>query len=166
MKVRAQVVDWCERADLGGWCLLLSGVALIALTLLIPAALQVSALRRQSDAANQTLANLQTQQGNYQTFVAAVEQGDPLLLERLAWHELHLKPVGLRTLDDRTPAEPGQTVHFEQWLRGDDPSVSPAPSTIPNSQLVRLTTNPLPRIGMFALGGLLIACGLLSSLRS
>ena len=146
--------------------MLLAGVALVGLTLLIPTGLEVAALRRQRDAANQTLVNLQTQQGNYHHFIAAVQQRDPLLLQRLAWHELHLKPVGVRTFDDSSPAEPGQTVHFERWLRGDDPLVTPAPSTIPNSQLIRLTSDPAPRIGMIALGGLLIACGLLSSFRS
>ncbi len=142
--------------------MLIAGTAMVALALLVPASLQVDLLRQHRDAADRLLAHLQTRHDHYTHFITAVRRGDPMLLQRLAWHELHLKPVGANTFDDLTPAEPGQAVHCEQWLRAGDPPPAPTP-TVPNSQLVRLTTRPAPRLGLFALGGLLIGCGLLTS---
>lgn len=169
--VARYVAAWLDRLDLGGWALVLSGGLLLGVTLLMPTYVQVIELSQQRRAAAEALANLQQRQANHEQFIAAVENSDPLLLERLAWHELHLKPAGFATLDDATPAEPGMTERFDRWLaeaRSLDAAPSPAAAgpPIPHSRLVRLTCEAPARYGMLALGAMLVGCGLLTTVRS
>jgi hypothetical protein len=169
--VARYVAAWLDRLDLGGWALVLSGGLLLGLTLLMPTYVQVIELSHQRQAAADALANMQQRQANHEQFIAAVENSDPLLLKRLAWHELHLKPAGFATLDDATPAEPGMTERFDRWLAearalDETPQPDTALPPIPRSRLVRLTTETPARYWMLALGAMLIGCGLLTTVRS
>ncbi len=153
-----------ERRDAGGWCLLVGGMMIMGVTMLMPTWLQVQSLREHRDSVIAELDALQTKHANYLQFEQAVSEGDPILLQRLAWHQLHLKPVGMSSFDDATPAEPGQAMHYEHWLDVNQPAPTKATAGTP-TQLERLTTQPMSRLGMLALGGLLIASGVLSALR-
>ena len=97
--------DGIERIDLAGWLLLFAGAATVAVTTLTPVAMDVASIRAQRDVLVAEADRLDAELANYRAFTRAVRGGDALLLQRLAWHDLHLKPTGARVLDGVHPAE-------------------------------------------------------------
>lgn len=154
------MLNWFDRWHVGWWAMLVAGVGLIGLAVLVPAWLAVGSLAQQQRAMTQRLDRLQAHQQGYDQFVSAVQQADPLLLQRLAWHQLHLKPAGMKVLDDHCPAEPGATQPYTDWLNP-APDTAPPPEAFdpPDSRLARLTTTD-KRLGLIAAGLIFIFAGL------
>ncbi len=148
--------------------MLLAGVGLIGLALLTPTALQVARLRAERMAAEAEVAQLSAHTANYRRFIASVEAGDPALMQRLAWHELHLKPAGAQMVDlIALPAQAtGHGASYEPWLRAVhvEPAAAAASASPTESKLVRWATGRR-RMVLFIAGGVLVGLGLLSSLR-
>ncbi len=140
--------------------MLVAGVGLVGLAVVAPAWLAVGSLAQQQRAMAQRLEKLQDHQQGYDQFVLAIQRADPLLLQRLAWHQLHLKPAGMVVLDDHCPAEPGATQPYTQWLNP-APDTAPPPEAFdpPASRLARLTTTA-KRLGLIAAGLIFIFAGL------
>jgi hypothetical protein len=90
------------------WLLFISGLALLGVTLLTPAwhaghllAAQEHILRAQSD-------QLSRQERAYRSFLAAVDRRHPVLMRRLAFDQLRLKPVGTTVLPTQMKDEAGR----------------------------------------------------------
>jgi cell division protein FtsL len=83
-------------AQVPGWLFLLVGLTLVALAVLTPAWMgcQRSAWRHEVMQARAEAA--QREHRRYQQFHTALKQGDPLLLERLAYAQLRMKPTDTR----------------------------------------------------------------------
>ena len=96
-----------------GWLFLLSGMALIGLTVLVKPWMQCNQLRRQHDLMQVQAQNLGHQQEAYQRFYSMLQSRDPVLLQRLAYHYLNLKPVGVAVLNGFADG-PGSVAH-ERW---------------------------------------------------
>ncbi len=164
MTDRASNPDRSLIAELPAWMLLLSGMAILGATVLMPAwiesqylAWQLDVMRRQTDA-------LAQQVGAYRTFHQAVRDRDPVVLKRLAFHQLRARPSGASLLLPaersaprlpadlpapfvRPPSELERTDHgsfIEAWLHQPLPRVGQeiAPFRVTATRLVRLTLGP------------------------
>ncbi len=157
-----QFGDAVDRSGLAGWLLLLCGFFIVAVTALAPAWLDVKQIEAQVAVLERQQQMLEMRHINTQAFVRAIERDDPMLMQRLAWHHLNLKPVGAEPLNlsiaDNRPAPPP----IEQWTRPHLGPIHPAQvaAAYPDSRLVRLTTGP-NRAWTLAFGGWLILMGLL-----
>ncbi|MBI1369207.1 MAG: hypothetical protein GC162_11215 [Planctomycetes bacterium] len=156
-----QFGDFLDRIDIGGWLMLLSGFVIVSATVLTPAWRDVRALDRQRQLLDRQVTLLELEEQNYNAFVRAVQRDDPLLLERLAWHHLRLRPSGSEVVPVGSEI-PARLPSIAQWvqpqldplvLRDDDP-------THVDSRLIRLITGP-SRPWVLAFGGWLILMGLL-----
>jgi hypothetical protein len=156
-----------ERADAGGWMMMLAGVAILAITILAAPLIELRAMQHQHDMLAEKAQTLQRQHDSYTQIVEGLDatSPDPLLVQRLAWFELHLKPVGTHPLGDRLPGDPDHGAHFERW---ESLSAARTPAAvgpdIPQSRLVRLTTGR-KRPLVLVLGTVLIGMGMITSLR-
>lgn len=166
-----------------GWMFLLGGMALIGLTVLVKPWVQCDQLRRQHDLMQAQAHSLGRQQEAYQRFYSMLQSRDPVLLQRLAYHYLSLKPVGVVVLNgfadgpgSATPGgsadwdgpvlrfgfgpEPSDTV--ESWLHRPVPDALPSlPET--QTRLVRLTSGSQRFVvigaGLLCLAGAFLSCG-------
>ncbi len=162
-----QLGDWIERQDLGGWAMLLGGLVVIALVYLTPAYLINRSLETQRDVLAEQCEQITQCSERYDQFVQAWQANDALLVQRWAWHQLHLKPVGATPLDDRLPSEPGAALTPIELVGADSQLSIDSPATVaelPDTRLIRLTTGR-QRYGLLGLGGGLCVAGLLMSLR-
>ncbi|MDH3585046.1 MAG: hypothetical protein OER86_12610 [Phycisphaerae bacterium] len=152
---------WTEDRDLGSWALLLAGAGLLALAVLLPA--RQAMLQRQAvrDRLEWTAAALEIRRANYEAFLRAARRAEPLLVQRLAWQHLHVKPVGARLLTPGPGDSTWATVGVDQWVR---PAALPPPPAGPAaaapSRLQRLLTGD-SRMWVVGFGGWMILCGLL-----
>lgn len=153
-----------DRCDAGGWLLLLTGCAVMSMTLLAPAWVDVRQLADQRNALDNDLRRIHAQVGNYIAFTQAIQDGDPILLQRLAWHQLHLKPAGAIPLDGLGPADQLMSQTPDQWLRPvvyePAPDIAPLPP-LPDTRFTRLILGPA-RPWVLALGAWLVLFGLLT----
>jgi hypothetical protein len=83
-----------QLAGLPGWMLMLSGAALLAAAVLIPAWMETRELDWQRRVMEVQVEQLHQQEQLYRGFLEAVESDDPVVLQRLAFSQLHLKPRG------------------------------------------------------------------------
>lgn len=155
-------------SGLPGWMFLAAGVFIVGATLLIPPYLRNHELLWQRDLLQAQAQQMTRQEGNYQQFLRAIDAGDPVLIERLAFHYLRLKPEGSRVVAaSALPGSNGRVYsNIDQWLRVPMPRVGvdfPAYSPI-RSRLVRLTTSPA-RLLVIAFGVVCVALGLMSPSR-
>ncbi|MAE61224.1 MAG: hypothetical protein CMJ49_07690 [Planctomycetaceae bacterium] len=164
----SQFDRFLDRVDAGGWALLVAGLAAIGVALLVPAATDLDLLRRESAMLQAQVHALQTTRQTVQAFTESVNAGEPALMRRLAWRQLHLKPAGTRFLHAGDAAEP---FIDRQPVFVCPPGALPAiPTSLdkahpPDSHLQQLTGGP-HRI-YFLCGGVLLAMlGLLSALRT
>ena len=150
-----------ERADLGGWLPLAAGLALIALAVLLPAWGDLNQTRGQLDQLSVRLADQTERLHRYQQLIVSVRNDDPMIIQRLAWNELRLKPVGVEVLGE--PPMDGRMVGVhERWVGVSTPTALPTPDG--RSRLERLMNGPRRPMVMLA-GALLIGFGLFTSLR-
>jgi len=154
-----------DRLDAGGWLLLLCGAAVVALTVLTPPYLAVRRLEAQCQVMHLHELALQEQQDSYVRFVDAVQRNDPMLIQRLAWHQLNLRPARSQPLDRPIPVIDRPVPTIDQWVRTSvrlPAAVGPVAGTgLADSHLMRLVNEPLTRPWVLAFGGWLILAGLL-----
>ena len=157
-----QIGDTLDRFDAAGWLLLLAGVAVVALTALAPAYLDTRELAAQCRVMTRQARLLDGQHENYIQLVHAVRENDPLLIQRVAWQQLHVKPPGAKPLAWYYPAAAGPPPSVEQWVQPIAPPLRPEVPRLdhPDTRLMRLITGP-PRPWVLAFGGWLILLGLM-----
>jgi len=141
-----------------GWLPLLAGAFLLALALLTPAWLQNRQLAAEVRTLERQAAHFETLAGDYRHVSEAIDQQDPLLMQRIAWHYFALKPAGRRVLfvDEQAPWPTRNAEPVEQWLHRPPPT--PEPVEMPGARWARLATgaNRLPlalAAGCLLLGG-------------
>lgn len=144
-----------------------AGVVLVAAVLLLPAYQENREVAWQRDLLRLQADRLGEQNDGYHETVAALEGEDPVLLERLAYTYLHLKPKGTILLEDMdqgiAQADTMQTV--EQWLQRPMPEVgvdfaSLDPMPRPLQTAHRLVTGPTRHM-VLLLGIVLVALGIM-----
>ena len=84
---------------LSGWLPLVAGMTLVGMTVITPEWLGWRELRWQRDMLALQAKGLSEQRAGYAGFYDAVMADDPVLLERLAFTQLHIKPADKRLLD-------------------------------------------------------------------
>ena len=90
--LRSIVVELaCQLPD---WIFLTAGIAICAAALLVPAYLENRQLLWQQGLQAKQYQTMQQQEQDYRGTLRALDANDPVLLERLAYPYLHLKPVG------------------------------------------------------------------------
>lgn len=162
-----------DALDLGGWLCVVSGMLIVAVTVLAPAWLDVRELRHEQAILRRHAAMLEARRQNYEAFVEAVERDDPMLLTRLAWHHLRLKPADAQVVEVANTGTPlGRSevkrqeevrgTRLDDWMR---PTASQLPAVepikpLPDAKLVRLVLGP-PRPWVLALGAWVMLIGLL-----
>lgn len=138
---------------LPGWMFLLSGLVMGSTCLLMPAWREHQALQWHLGLMRAQASQFARQEEGYRHFQNALQIGDPLLLERLAFTYLRLKPVGTLPLDDpgRMVAAGGaraasatEFATIEQMLHEPMPAIGKdfSPPRKVDSKLVRLTMGP------------------------
>ncbi|MEX0777708.1 MAG: hypothetical protein WD042_18545 [Phycisphaeraceae bacterium] len=149
------------------WVMLLVGIATVAATLLVGPYLDNQRLAQQRDQIEHQVTRLVDHRDSYRRMLDALDSDDPILLQRLAYHYLRLKPVGVTVMNQqralsgviRPVAEPVTTI--DTWIQRDMPAPPPmaeAPSWL-DSRVIRFTTGPLrPLVAAF--GAVAIAIGL------
>jgi hypothetical protein len=156
------------------WMFLAAGLTLLSLALVTPNWLSCEALARQRDLMRLQAERLRDQRERYETFFQALVDHDPIVLERLAFTQLGLKPVGKQVLSGNPSGTGGDTesrrqaellatsASVDQWL------IEPLPQPgvdVPlyqpsDTRLIRLTANPMLRAGLFAAAIACLAAGL------
>ncbi len=106
--------------------------------------------------------SLSDQDRAYRQFYQALSRRDPILLERLAFHHLRLKPAGAQNLMAVSSAHNPDTI--ESWLHEPLPRIGvelPALQPV-QTRLVRITTGPM-RLPLLGVGVLCLVAGLTSA---
>lgn len=155
-----QFGDLLDRIDLAGWTLTLSGIVVVAVTVLTPAYLEVRAMEVQRAVLRHAEQRTEAHYQNYVAFHEALQNNDPLLLERLAWHHLRMRPEGSETVET-VIENPWLVPSVDQWVA--PPAVeleTPEALELPDSTLVRLITGDA-RPWVLAFGAWLILMGLM-----
>lgn len=156
-----QITASLDRADIGGWAMLFAGVGLLGVALLLPAWHEWQVVAGQQAVLSGRLEQIGARHGNYVKLIRAVEHGDPLLLQRLAWHEFNLKPAGARPMAFTALPVDGRPVGYRQWVAPPVPDLTAAPLGDPTVLAWIEVRQPV----LLGAGGVLIGLGLLSSLR-
>lgn len=160
--VLRQLGNRIERADLGGWLPLVAGIGLVAIAVLLPAWQDLQDARRQHRHLSLAVAAHTAQLHRYQQLIVSVRNDDPVILKRLAWNELRLKPVGAEVFGEPPADRRLQAVH-RRWVT----QAAPMPGRLTgprDTKLDRLIAGPT-RPAVLLGGALLIGFGLLTSLR-
>lgn len=157
-----------DRHDAGGWLVLSCGVIIIAITVLAPAYLDVQRAKAQASLMDHQLLLLEAHQRNYRQFIAAMDAGDPQLLERLAWFHLRLRPAKTELFDPPTETSTLAAPSLAHWLRPRISTLPPESAQLayPDTRLVRLVTGAATRPWVLAFGAWLIFMGLILNPRS
>lgn len=172
-------------APIPGWLLLLAGLALIALAVLVPTWAESRAMQWQLSLVREQAKRMEEQQKSYTDFDSALAADDPVLVERLAFFHLRLKPANAEPLfspwnatlppkTNGTTPKPANGMRSIGAPAGNVPSVEqllykpmPTPGVdFPEYQpvetrLTRLTTKPVTRVLMLAAGICCVVGGLL-----
>lgn len=174
-------------AELSDWMFLTSGLTLLALALITPTWLACRDLAFQRDLMAMQLERFESQHGRYRNFHAALQQDDPILLERLAFTQLGLKPSGKQvlalpdltaygmgkaavigvgqTLDPAVAYHPdvlATSASIDTWLLAPMPrlGIDLTPPKTVNTRLMRITTTPTLRVALLAAAIACVAAGL------
>lgn len=172
-----------------GWLSLALGIAMVAAIALVPPWLELRYAQWERGFIEACARQQFKQIENYEQFAAGLQSNDPVLLERLAFHQLRRKPAGtalvlmsedpsdetgIRTvinadgttssglsMDPTVLGDERQTL-LEKWLHQPMPIVgSDYPAyVVPDHAVIRLATGP-KRSLLLALSGLFLLCGLL-----
>jgi len=156
---------------LAGWPLLVAGMGLLAVVLLTPIWVQCRRLVWQEQVLAARAHQARQQADRCRHVLGSLESGDPILLERLAYSSLNLKPAGARVVPDQpqpvAPPATSRTVADElhpaplgrdlgpviTWLSPAS-AEQVAPFQPPDSIMVTLATGP----ARFLLVGLAACC--------
>lgn len=162
--------DFVDRvtAPLPGWIFLTAGLSLVALAILVPAWTDVREKDWQVGVMRLQAKTLAEQAENYKEFHAALAADDPVLLERLAYYHLRLKPAGTQAVSLMNSTGKGNNEPHvptvEELLHRPVPTPGenmPAYKPL-NTRLIRLTRNNVTRVGLIAAGFLCVIAGLTS----
>lgn len=149
-------------AALPGWLLLAGGLALVALAVLTPQWMENQRLAWQRTVLEAQTRHLTDQAQRYAELHEALAEGDPVLLERVAFVELGLKPRGKQPLlpSPETAPDPVRTNHFASMREsggagGSPPAPDPEAAALMAVQHQRKNmrtvsdwpVRPLPRVG-------------------
>ncbi|MCC7191953.1 MAG: hypothetical protein IT444_04130 [Phycisphaeraceae bacterium] len=96
----AALTDWFDRllAPVPGLLLISAGMLMVGAAVLMPSWLETRELTWKRELMKMQSEKLEQQANNYRDFNKALATDDPVLLERLAFYHLHLKPVGATPL--------------------------------------------------------------------
>ncbi len=142
-------------AGLPGWMLLISGLAIVAATVLTPTWMSLREVDWQRQVMREQIERLERQRERYAQFHAALVDDDPVLLERLAYTQLRYQPVEAMLMAEADALDASIAAYLAEPAQG----VLPArPPTI-DTRLVRLTTGPT-RAPLLAAGLLCLVGGL------
>jgi hypothetical protein len=125
-----QAVDrFFER--LPGWMFLVSGLTLLGFVVITPAWQESRELEHQKEVLQLQTDRIAEQAQAYENFQTAMKNDDPVLLERLAFYHLRLKPVGAMPLMGQAGIEPPARtrpllVSDKKVQRGPTPEVASA----------------------------------------
>ncbi|MEZ6243931.1 MAG: hypothetical protein R3B57_12915 [Phycisphaerales bacterium] len=145
-----------------GWLLLLSGVMLLAAALLIPASDDLADARWRRDRALAVERGVLDRLERHEAFLAALERGDPVLLDSLAETQLNLVRAGREpvAIGPRTPAAAGPLASLE-------PPATELPERVRvDSTLAGWATDETGRLWLIAAGAALVMVGLLPPSRA
>jgi hypothetical protein len=142
-----------------GWLFLLAGMGILAATVLIPAAEDLSAARFQRDRALLIEAHRIERLGRYEEYLSAIDNKDPSLILSLAESQLNQIPEG------RAPIAGARGALGANSDVSVFPSLEPPPLALPTrrkteSTLERLTTNDHARLWLIAAGAACVLIGL------
>ena len=161
-------------AHLPGWVFVISGLTLIGLTVLLPVKRNLDQMQWRRELMRVQAGRMGEQETAYGQFHAALASDDPILLQRLAYYQLHLKPAGTEPLlpppalssRSATPADSGSqwqhTPTIEALLHRPLPweGAGRRPPQPPDSRLNRLTRGP-KRLVIMAIGLVFVYVGML-----
>ncbi len=149
---------------LPGWLMLAGGLALVAMATLTPAWLELDRLDQQRAVMQQHAEAMTEQTRRYDAFLQAVLADDPVLIERLAYTQLRLEPVGrFSVATSRGQASswvdlpPGDV---DRWLRVEPVSGEAASPTPPVSSRLTRLAGGVARFGLLVAGVICIVGGL------
>lgn len=143
-------------AHLPGWLFLAAGLGIVSLTVLMPARQDLVQLKDKLNLMQNQARQMGLQESAYQRFHLALRTDDPIVLRRMAYHQLHLKPAGSDSFED--PARVSATI--ASLLNTPMPAHQLPQVGRRQSRLVRLTCGP-QRLGVLAAGILCICAGLM-----
>jgi len=156
-RLRTQAMTSWRRLDaaaahLPGWLFVLSGLAVLAMAAVMPAHRATERLAWQAELMRTQAQRLAEQERGYLDLLEGLRAADPVLVERLALTQLHLRPVGTRLLaelpgfaDAPDPAGPTDTGPGPVRRARADSGLSPGPAA--DASIDRWVHQPLPRIG-------------------
>ncbi|MEX0653341.1 MAG: hypothetical protein WD534_01245 [Phycisphaeraceae bacterium] len=127
-------------AALPGWLFLIGALTLLALMLLTPAWLHGREMAWKQQFMQAQLEHLEAQQQRYQQFHAALQSHDPVLLERLAFTHLRLKPADKQLLD------PAGSTAMVATPSGPAGSATPG-DRLPSAAVEAWLAEPMPVVG-------------------
>ena len=147
-----------------GWLFLLAGLALLAATVLIPAADELAEVRLQRDRALMLEAHRVTRIDRYGEYLGALDREEPSLVVALAESQLNQIPQGRQPIIEQPQplvGVPGAGASASVFA-----GLEPPPPTLPervriDSRLERWTTNDTTRPWLIAGGALCLLIGLL-----
>ena len=163
-----------------GWMFVLCGLALVAIGILVPAWEESRKLAWELDLMREQQRRLAAQEQSFKQFDDALAADDPIVIERMAYLQLRLKPIGTDPIEARIrnqipqragapgmpadPAHPPLPPSVEQLLYKEmpQPGVNYPDYQPINTRLTRLATG-WSRLALMAVGLLFIAGGLLAS---
>ena len=104
-------------AQLPGWVFFISGLMLIGATVLLPVKRNLDRMQWRRDLMRTQARGLGDQETSYRQFHEAIKSDDPILLQRLAYYQLHLKPAGTEPLLSPTSSTDGSasSTRSGQW---------------------------------------------------
>lgn len=141
-----------------GWLFLAAGVALLAATVVIPAAEDAERARWQRDRAMAVEAHRQERLNRYEEYIAALEAGEPALVLALAEKQLNQIPADRALIPGRqSSAMEGASVFL---------SLEPGPLVLPEyhrseSMLSKWTRGGPMRVMLLACGAICVMIGLM-----
>ncbi|MCE9592259.1 MAG: hypothetical protein K8S99_17270 [Planctomycetes bacterium] len=154
-------------SPLPGWIFLSAGLALVGMAVLVPAWADVREMDWQVHVMRLQAEALQEQAGSYREFHAALMADDPVLLERLAYYHLRLKPAGSQQVllsshsPNRNTVEPHIPTVEELLHRPvPTPGVNMPSYKALDTRLIRLTRNGVTRTAMIAAGFFCLLAGI------
>jgi hypothetical protein len=120
--LRSIVVELaCQLPD---WVFLAAGLTIVTAALLVPPYLEVRQLQWQRGLQAKQYQTMAQQTQDYRTVLRALDAHDPVLLERLAYPYLHLKPAGATPLLVSGPGAPADRfAPVDVWLQRPMPRV-------------------------------------------
>ena len=133
---------------LPGWLLTVSGLVLLGLALLTPVWMSCRELSWQHELMQVQVEQLSAQKQRYQWFDQALDRDDPVLLERLAYTQLNLKPVGKTLLSEPARWDGPLLVtnpDIQALLAADDGARLPAEDCSAQTWLAR----PMPTVAAY-----------------